>query len=113
MFLKSGKYTPLDRLLTLIFVRRVGSGLVLTSFVKMLEAKLSADDFKQVKFYGTDINPLALAETKDMMERNKVDLSQVNLVDTCLGTGLEPASFDIIIFNPPYVVTPAEELKKA
>lgn len=62
-------------------------------------------------FVGTDINPRAIELTKKMFELNQFD-SSVELIETNLMEGLVH-TFDVIIFNPPYVATESDELKHA
>ncbi|XP_007901739.1 methyltransferase N6AMT1 [Callorhinchus milii] len=58
----------------------------------------------------TDINPLAAACTVETAKRNGVNIQPII---TDLITGLLPRlqnQVDVLIFNPPYVVTPLEEV---
>ena len=98
--MKSGK------LLGKLTFLSVGSGLVLASYSKILEA-CKVDSL----FVGTDINTHAIELTKKMFELNKCT-SSVQLIETNLMEGLA-LSFDVIIFNPPYVATDSHELQHA
>ncbi|XP_072265076.1 methyltransferase N6AMT1 [Pyxicephalus adspersus] len=58
----------------------------------------------------TDINPLAASCTLETARTNKV---HVEPVITDLASGLLPrleGQIDLLLFNPPYVVTPSEEV---
>nr|XP_020645284.1 hemK methyltransferase family member 2 [Pogona vitticeps] len=59
----------------------------------------------------TDINPVASLCTVETAIRNKVDIQPII---TDLVTGLLPrlhGKVDLLVFNPPYVVTPSVEVK--
>ena len=62
---------------------------------------------------GTDINFMALEATSRTKTQNKcdIDLIQTNFADAINYRMKE--SIDLIIFNPPYVVTSEQELKNA
>lgn len=80
-----------------------GSGCI-TAFLA-LNLKTSA------RFIATDINPFALMASKKTFEANKVE---VELVQTDLLCGLDKRlarGIDILLFNPPYVPTPPEEMQ--
>lgn len=80
---------------------------MITSYAKILESA----GHKTVKLQGVDLNPRALEVTSLLCKENKIDnieLSESNLFSTLTGQ-----IFDVIIFNPPYVVTPPEELSLA
>ncbi|XP_053318018.1 methyltransferase N6AMT1 [Spea bombifrons] len=58
----------------------------------------------------TDINPLAALCTLETAQANRV---QIEPIVTDLVTGLLPrlqGQVDLLVFNPPYVVTPSEEV---
>ncbi len=81
----------------------MGSGLVIASASKILEAAGCAG----VKYLGVDFNPKALNLSQRLFDHNKIsniELKESNLLQEV--TELQ----DIIIFNPPYVSTPQEEL---
>lgn len=76
-----------------------GSGIIITSVAKYVDACICL---------STDINAVACSVTKRTAANNppaKVDTLQMNLVD-----GFRPNCIDLLIFNPPYVVTSDEEL---
>ncbi|WFD02455.1 peptide chain release factor N(5)-glutamine methyltransferase [Malassezia obtusa] len=76
-----------------------GSGCVST-FAAQLIGRTAA-------YVCTDINALAARCTSDTAARNKVDLQPV-LTSTLDGLRVE-GLVDLLLFNPPYVVTSAEE----
>ena len=64
-------------------------------------------------YLATDLNPKALDAARRMAEHNHLSL---DLVQTDLASALLPrlrGKIDILIFNPPYVVTPEDELHEA
>ncbi|KXN70925.1 S-adenosyl-L-methionine-dependent methyltransferase [Conidiobolus coronatus NRRL 28638] len=80
-----------------------GSGCVVSFLGKIL------DSIKPL-FLTTDINPLANAGSLSTAKRNNVNIDSI----TCDLVGplvkrLEN-KIDVLIFNPPYVVTPSEEI---
>ncbi|KAG2457104.1 HEMK2 methyltransferase, partial [Polypterus senegalus] len=64
----------------------------------------------QAAYFCTDINPAAAACTKETARCNDVSIQPVitDLVQALLPRLLEKV--DILLFNPPYVVTPSEEV---
>ncbi|TNV75739.1 hypothetical protein FGO68_gene10892 [Halteria grandinella] len=82
----------------------VGSGVVITSLAMLLKR----DD---VVYVATDINPKAIEAAERTAEANQIKL-KTQETTFCDGMGLE-GKVDILIFNPPYVVTPKEELEMA
>ncbi|KAM4887701.1 methyltransferase N6AMT1 isoform 2-T2 [Thomomys bottae] len=80
-----------------------GSGVVSTFLASMIGP--------QALYMCTDINPEAAACTLETARCNKV---QIQPVITDLVKGLLPrlkGQVDLLVFNPPYVVTPPEEKK--
>ncbi|KAJ3334486.1 HemK methyltransferase member 2 [Kappamyces sp. JEL0680] len=76
-----------------------GSGIALT-FLSLL--------FPQAMSLGIDINPVACRASLDTARANDTVFDVLN---TNLLSGLaRRASWDVILFNPPYVVTPQEEI---
>ncbi|KAG8187183.1 hypothetical protein JTE90_020055 [Oedothorax gibbosus] len=77
-----------------------GSGVVISTLGKVLQNPY---------YLCTDINPIAASATQTTSKSNglQVDIIITNLVD-----GLERLqnSVDLLIFNPPYAVTPSEEV---
>ncbi|XP_076818823.1 methyltransferase HEMK2-like [Clavelina lepadiformis] len=81
-----------------------GSGVVSTFLFKILGASTT--------YLCTDKNSEAAACCHVTADLNQAPL---NIVTTDLVTGLLPRlenSCDILLFNPPYVVTPSDEIKK-
>ncbi|XP_011187109.3 methyltransferase N6AMT1 [Zeugodacus cucurbitae] len=76
-----------------------GSGIIVTALAKKLKATLCL---------ATDINPYACKATKRTAQHNGTFVESINcnLVDL-----LREKSIDLLVFNPPYVVTSDEELK--
>ncbi|XP_011636577.1 hemK methyltransferase family member 2 [Pogonomyrmex barbatus] len=79
-----------------------GSGIVITALAMALKR------YHNAHFMAIDINPDACRTTKRISLINSVDVDvlRMNLVD-CIRIKY---TFDIIIFNPPYVVTEYEEV---
>lgn len=79
-----------------------GSGVIITALAMALKKYHSAH------FIAIDINCNACRATRKTSRRNSVnvDILQMNLLD-CIQTN---DTFDIILFNPPYVVTEYEEV---
>lgn len=80
-----------------------GSGIVITALAMALKKS-----HHNVQFIAIDINPDACRVTKRTSLVNSVDVDvlQMNLLD-CIQIKY---TFDIILFNPPYVVTEYEEV---
>ncbi|XP_012524668.2 methyltransferase N6AMT1 [Monomorium pharaonis] len=78
-----------------------GSGIIITALAMALKRHNS-------HFIAIDINPNACRATRKTSLINSVDVDvlQMNLLD-CLQV---KCTFDIILFNPPYVVTEYEEV---
>ncbi|XP_071144266.1 methyltransferase N6AMT1-like isoform X2 [Mytilus edulis] len=79
-----------------------GSGVCITFLARVLG--------ESAVYWSTDINPVAARVTRKTAESNNV---QVEPVITDLVKGLLPRlykSVDVLLFNPPYVVTPPEEV---
>lgn len=79
-----------------------GSGVVITAVAMALGTK--------VQCLAIDLNDFACNCTKRTAFQNKASVEVVN--GDLLGA-LRPHSIDVLIFNPPYVVTPDEELQDA
>ncbi|KAL3200778.1 hypothetical protein MRX96_013051 [Rhipicephalus microplus] len=80
-----------------------GSGIVTAAIAKALG--------RTCCFIATDINENAAAMTKRTCERNGADVDVVvNDLVECLADRLRNR-VDLLIFNPPYVVTPSEEVQ--
>ncbi|XP_069106110.1 methyltransferase N6AMT1-like [Argopecten irradians] len=80
-----------------------GSGVCITFLAKMLGPAAAM-------YWCTDINPLAARATEKTAKQNGVTVLPV-LTDlvSCLKTRLKH-QVDVLLFNPPYVVTPSEEV---
>lgn len=78
-----------------------GSGIVITALAMALKRR-------DVYFIAIDVNPDACRATKKTSLINSVDVDvlQMNLL-SCIQV---QCTFDIILFNPPYVVTEYEEV---
>lgn len=79
-----------------------GSGVISVALAKHLN--------KSCYFIATDINPEAVKTTKATAKHNKVHVEAVrcDLLGSLL-TRLR-STVDILVFNPPYVVTPSSEV---
>lgn len=84
-----------------------GSGCVITYLSTLLKSR----EVGSFTAYGTDINPVALEVTRQTAERNHVtvQLTQTDLVQEL--EGRLGGQIDVMIFNPPYVPTPSEEIE--
>ncbi|KAJ8923942.1 hypothetical protein NQ315_006718 [Exocentrus adspersus] len=76
-----------------------GSGVVMTSLAFLLKNSCS--------YFSTDINLQACCATKDTANLNGVSIECLNMD---LLSGFKSNMFDIILFNPPYVVTDSSEV---
>ncbi|XP_071804403.1 methyltransferase N6AMT1-like [Asterias amurensis] len=79
-----------------------GSGIVITFLAQLLKS--------MAFFLGVDTNPKAATSTRRTADQNGV---HVEAVTSDLLSALQPrleGSIDVLIFNPPYVVTPSEEV---
>jgi len=89
--------------ITIVCEIGTGSGIVITAISKALGSG---------KFYlASDINPKACSCASQTAEVNSVDLEIIRCdLLTCFTDRLS-GSVDLLIFNPPYVVTTSEELR--
>ncbi|KAK2583236.1 hypothetical protein KPH14_009253 [Odynerus spinipes] len=79
-----------------------GSGVVITALAMAL------NEHSQGYYIAIDINPNACRSTKRTGRINSVD---INVIQMDLLKNLhDDQTFDIIIFNPPYVVTESDEV---
>lgn len=81
-----------------------GSGLVTTFIAKIIG--------KCASYFCTDRNPSASICTHETGRKNDVEISAIT---TCFVNGLLPRfknKVDILLFNPPYVVTSSDEITK-
>lgn len=76
-----------------------GSGILITAIANAL---------KESACFAIDINPHACTVTKRTVSANNATVEVVNM---SLLNGFRGNVVDLLIFNPPYVVTPDEELK--
>lgn len=76
-----------------------GSGVVITALAKVLSECIC---------YATDINPIACRITKKTAKCNNAVIEMLNMD---LTNGFQQNEIDLLIFNPPYVVTTNEELE--
>lgn len=82
-----------------------GSGYVITSLALML-----GDDIGKIQFYATDISEEAVKVTNNTLTSHHIS-AEVIVAD--LVSGLErrlTGAVDVLVFNPPYVPTPEEEV---
>ena len=88
----------------------IGSSAVINSMRLMMVRDGIADG---VRFVGTDINTKALECGQKVAEKNGNDV--IEFVEDQFGTSFcqKAEKFDVIVFNPPYVVTSTEELAEA
>lgn len=75
-----------------------GSGVIITALAKALPGSAC---------FATDINRRACLVTRKTAEFNK---ATINVLNMDLVSAFQPNSVDVLIFNPPYVVTPDEEI---
>lgn len=87
-----------------------GSGVVIT-FLAQLVQKLSPSG-QDCRFIATDLNPACVAATGKTAEENGVgvvvDAVQCDLVAAVMDD--VAGKVDVLVFNPPYVVTPSSEV---
>ncbi|CDW89788.1 hemk methyltransferase family member 2-like [Stylonychia lemnae] len=88
---------------------RVGSGVVINSLQKLL----AQQSFNDAIYFGIDINIKALDVTLRTAIQNNCDVQVIQQSFCHNFTNLMKGSVDVFIFNPPYVVTPEDELMKA
>jgi release factor glutamine methyltransferase len=79
-----------------------GSGCVITSLARALAGTAAC--------LASDVNPAAAAATTATAAANGV---AVQVLQMDLLTALRPGCVDVLVFNPPYVPTSAEELDEA
>lgn len=82
-----------------------GSGIVITSLAMEL------NKYTQGYYAAIDINPNACKSTKVTGHNNSVDINVTQM--DLLNNIRKSAMFDIIVFNPPYVVTDSEEVTES
>ncbi|KAI4467683.1 methyltransferase n6amt1 [Holotrichia oblita] len=75
-----------------------GSGVIITALAAVL---------KDARCFATDINPEACIATSNTSILNNVSVEVCNMT---LLTCFKEYLFDVIVFNPPYVVTDTEEV---
>lgn len=76
-----------------------GSGIIITAVATILGDSCS--------FFATDINPEA---TKATIKTSRLNATSVDCLNMNLLHGFRNNVFDVILFNPPYVVTESEEM---
>lgn len=76
-----------------------GSGIIITSLSQLFKSSCM--------YFATDINPQACIATKFTSVQNQ---SSVQCLNMDLLSCFKENMFDIILFNPPYVLTEADEL---
>lgn len=75
-----------------------GSGVIITALARALPHSVC---------FATDINPRACIVTRQTAVHNH---ASVNVVNMDLVSAFIPRSIDVLVFNPPYVVTPDDEI---
>jgi len=75
-----------------------GSGILITALSKALPNSAC---------FATDINIRACAVTKTTSDFNRAAVHTINMD---LVSAFQPQSVDVLVFNPPYVVTPDDEI---
>ncbi|KAL4425153.1 hypothetical protein ABPG77_008258 [Micractinium sp. CCAP 211/92] len=86
-----------------------GSGYVVCSLALLLRQAGAA-----AQLLATDVNPLAAAATAETLAAHEM-LDRVDVVLTDLASSLLPSIaglVDVLVFNPPYVPTPDEEVER-
>ena len=95
----------------------VGSGAVINSLYMMMEREgiFDATTSSNFTFKGTDVNPKAIESAQKVSAQNKtvVEYELDNFADNMAKKKEYQGAVDVIIFNPPYVVTSEEELVDA
>ena len=82
----------------------VGSGYVLSGVGQVFGTE-------GTEYYGVDINPVALDATTTTWAASGLDPSHLHVVLGDAGDALESGfGADVVLFNPPYVPTPPEEV---
>lgn len=76
-----------------------GSGIIITAVATIFDNSCA--------FYATDINPEATKATSNTSFLNNTSVECLNMD---LLRGFRNNAFDVIMFNPPYVVTESEEM---
>lgn len=76
-----------------------GSGVIITALSQLLK--------NSCIYFATDINPQASTATKCTSVQNKSYVECLNMDLLC---GFKEKIFDLILFNPPYVLTETDEL---
>mmetsp|Transcript_7158 Transcript_7158/g.20996 ORF Transcript_7158/g.20996 Transcript_7158/m.20996 type:complete len:227 (-) Transcript_7158:3398-4078(-) len=87
-----------------------GSGYVITSLARILQAAGATSS----RLIATDISPAALTATKETLEAHKIWLPYEVVQADLLGGLLSKLrqQVDLLLFNPPYVPTPDDEISK-
>lgn len=76
-----------------------GSGIVITAVAKVFNTSVC---------FGVDINAHACRVSRKTAEFNKA--TNVDFINADLLAAFQPNSIDVLIFNPPYVLTPEAEI---
>lgn len=76
-----------------------GSGIIISALAKYL-------NHQSLGFFSVDINKFACNATKRTGIANDVNVEVINMD---LLTSFKPRSIDLLVFNPPYVLTPTTE----
>lgn len=105
-FLCDGIKQLSDRIPNNSLILEVGSG---SGYVTAYASRFLKSVGKSSIHFTTDININCCFKTLDLCTKNNVSVNPVcdNFASSLRGP------FDVVIFNPPYVETPTEELQKA
>ena len=105
-FLCDGVKSLSSRIPNFSTILEVGSG---SGYVTAYTSRLMGSLGKQTSHFATDINVECCKKTNELCSHNNVSVHAVcdNFASSLKGP------FDVIIFNPPYVETPPEELERA
>ncbi|KAG7667141.1 putative Methyltransferase N6AMT1 [Nannochloris sp. 'desiccata'] len=91
-----------------------GSGYIITSLALILQNSAGAPTRSTHQLFATDLNPAAAAATLETLQAHGV-ANSTDLLITDLASGILPrlaGAVDLLLFNPPYVPTPEEEVER-
>jgi release factor glutamine methyltransferase len=91
-----------------------GSGYVTTFLYKLLKTFGGESLMHSIYFLCTDINPNATNATWRTIENNRVNVQQIDVIQTNFVDALMyrlKNKVDVLLFNPPYVPSTQEEVR--
>lgn len=91
-----------------------GSGYIITSLALILQNSAGSPTRSTHQLFATDLNPSAATATLETLQAHGV-ANSTDLVITDLTSGILPrlaGTVDLLVFNPPYVPTPEEEVQR-